>query len=71
MLFFADLKQRFGGQASAEVAEGTRVQELAGQLGLDDPLIKFAVNEEIVPRDAVLNEDDVVAFLRPMSGGCR
>lgn len=71
LLFFADLKERFGAESREEIPDGMRVGELASQRGLGGAGLLFAVNEEFSEPETVLKENDVVAFLRPMSGGSR
>ncbi len=69
LLFFAQLREQFGTERVADVAEGTRLNELASQMGLNEPSLQFAVNEEFAAPETLLKEEDTVAFLMPMSGG--
>ena len=68
VLFFAELKDRFGAERETELADGMCVGELADRIGIEAPVV-FAVNEEFAGPDAVLKDADSVAFMRPMSGG--
>lgn len=77
VLFFGVLKDFTGLSADRpEVPAGTTVGELFQRyaeqfetLSASRPSILFAKNREFIQSDAVLYEDDEVAFLPPVSGG--
>lgn len=77
VLFFAQLRERFGaerrmvdvedGRSVAEVARHIMLSEEASEL-LSLPL-SYAVNEDFVHGDHVLKDGDRLALLTPVSGG--
>ncbi len=71
LLFFAELRERFGSRIDTDVAEGARAGEIARQYDLAGLPLLFAVNESFVSAETTLQENDTLAFLMPMSGGCR
>jgi molybdopterin converting factor subunit 1 len=78
VLFFGILKELTGlTEDTAEVPAGTTVSTLFKSytrrfetLETARPSILFARNCEFVRGETVLSEDDEVAFLPPVSGGC-
>jgi sulfur carrier protein len=58
---------------SREVAEGSTVTELLGELGVTQPHVAVEVNLELVPRaqhrDTVLNAGDRVEVVTLVGGG--
>ena len=75
---FAGLKELAGGpEVVAELKAGATVRDLEEQLGRDYPRLKpllaslaFAVDEEYKTRDYTLRDNDEVALIPPISGGC-
>ena len=75
---FAGLKELAGGpEVVAELKAGATVRDLEEQLGRDYPRLKpllaslaFAVDEEYKTRDYALRDNDEVALIPPISGGC-
>ena len=75
--FFAALRERAGGaEAVRTVPEGTTVGSLWEALRREQPAlgsygarIAFAVNQEYVDSDRVLQDNDEVALIPPVSGG--
>ena len=80
VLYFGVLKERFGAtEEPVELADGATVSELVRVLrerssnpamgtGLES--VAVAVNREYATAAAVLRDDDEVALLPPVSGGC-
>ena len=76
VLFFAELREIFGGHRLVEIPEGASVQETVNQLTASSdkfsnekwPLV-YAVNEEFETADKKLKEGDHLALMTPMSGG--
>jgi molybdopterin converting factor subunit 1 len=74
---FAGLKELVGGpQIVVSLSEGASVRDLEEELGQQYPRLKplltslaFAVDEEYKTRDFVLQDNDVVALIPPISGG--
>jgi sulfur-carrier protein len=74
---FAILRDRAGiGETSLELSTGTTALQAAQQLLAAypsiDPFISrlaFAVNEEYVPANTLLNDGDELALIPPVSGG--
>src|SRR5713226_1691523 len=77
VLFFGRLKEIVGrGEDSAELSEGTRVEDLFARYGnrfpeLEQfrPTVVASVNQEFAEWRTMLSSDDEVAFLPPVSGG--
>jgi len=75
---FAGLKELVGGpEIVVSLNEGASVRNLEDELGREYPRLRpllaslaFAVDEEYRARDYVLQENDVVALIPPISGGC-
>ena len=78
--FFAAARERVGASAIDVERSGARtVAELIGVLArtrgadlaamLSAPGIRFAVNQELVERDAAIADGDEVAFMPPVTGG--
>jgi MoaE-MoaD fusion protein len=75
---FAGLKELVGGpEIAVELNEGATIADLEDELGRDYPRLKpllgslaFAVGDEYQIRDHVLHDNDEVALLPPISGGC-
>ena len=75
---FAGLKELVGGpEIAVELSEGATVADLEDKLGREYPRLKpllgslaFAVGEEYRTRDHVLHDNDEVALIPPISGGC-
>ena len=76
--FFAMLRERAGlAEAIKEIEEGSTVSELWETLQQDYPKLAvpgirllYAVNQEYVTPDRVLEESDEIVFVPPVSGGC-
>lgn len=69
VLFFSQLRERFGAQQDADVTDGASVGDVVRRYSLSDLPLRFAVNEEFVEPDTVLQNEDTLAFLMPVSGG--
>lgn len=74
ILFFAGLQEKLGkDKLLLEEAVGMTISDLRKKLHstyeLDTTHAIVAVNEEYVPDDTVLQDQDVVAFIPPVSGG--
>ena len=77
MRFFAALRERAGmAEAIRELAGPTTVGTLWEALRAEHPAlgaygsrIAFAVNQEYVDSDRMLQDNDEVAFIPPVSGG--
>jgi len=77
--FFAVLKGLVGKEeVSVEIKEGTSLEQLIEQLKVDlPPLIDImqkggiliSVNQEVLEKDAIINDGDEIAFLPPFAGG--
>jgi molybdopterin synthase catalytic subunit len=75
---FAGLKELAGGpEVVVDLEEGATVQDLEDRLGREYPRLKpllaslaFAVDEEYKARDYALRDDDEIALIPPISGGC-
>jgi molybdopterin converting factor subunit 1 len=75
--FFAMLRERAGlAEAIKEIEEGSTVSELWETLQQDYPKLAvpgirllYAVNQEYVTPDRVLEESDEIVFVPPVSGG--
>lgn len=73
LLYFAGLKEKIGKQEEQLPYAGHTVRELLEHVqskydGFQD-IVHVAVNEEYASLDDVLQENDVVAFIPPVSGG--
>lgn len=73
LLYFAGFKEIIGKQEEQIAYAGHTVKELLEHIqskydGISD-VIHVAVNEEYATLDDVLQENDVVAFIPPVSGG--
>lgn len=74
---FASLREIVGSEhLELDPDDGTTVSALWEKILDDHPglaryrnAIQFAVNQDFVPGDRVLVEDDEIAFLPPVSGG--
>ena len=78
VLLFAQLKDAALGKDRLllEVNEGTRIEELVEKLILEPPFSQcqklpliYALNENFVPGETLLNDQDVLALMTPVSGG--
>lgn len=77
ILFFAQLRELFGTSESAvTVAAGVTVEEAVAEIikgkensGIDWKRIKYAVNEEFSEMSQVLQDQDTLVLLPPVSGG--
>lgn len=70
LLFFAQVRERMGaGERTAEIADGASASDVAQSMRLSDLPLLFAVNERMVEPQHPLVENDVLAFLVPVSGG--
>ena len=75
--FFAILRERVGAaEIVKELPEGSTVAQLWQALQQDYPKLAvsgvrllYAVNQNYVAPDHVLNDDDEVVFIPPVSGG--
>lgn len=77
--FFAVLKGLVGkDEVSVEIKEGTSLDQLIEQLKTDlPPLVDImqkgglliSVNQEVLEKDAIIQDGDEVAFLPPFAGG--
>jgi len=74
ILFFAHLRDVVGSESIEEEAKGKTVAELKKNilekypaLNLDN--VMTSINEEFSTDDEVIHEEDVVAFIPPVSGG--
>ena len=75
--FFAILRERVGsGEITKEIRDGSTVAELWEALKAEYPNLSpvttrllYAVNQNYVSADCVLNERDEVVFVPPVSGG--
>ncbi len=76
---FASLRDLAGTDSlEVEVPEGTRVCDLASEMGRRFPALKeiletrkvfISVNQDMAGKEDVLNDGDEVGFLPPFSGG--
>jgi len=76
LLYFAQLRDRFGESELFSLPKGARGQDLMSRLGERIPSLvpllkasRLAVNCEYADRDQVLQEGDEVAIILPVSGG--
>ena len=69
--YFAILREIQGkDKESLSVQLGVTVGKLFDQLfNIQRTAVRFAVNEEFVPANTVLNDGDQVAFIPPLGGG--
>ena len=64
------VKNLVGDSVEAEVAPGTTVAQLLGQLGVaDEDVWMSAVNKTVVKEDHVLADGDGVEVFAPVQGG--
>ena len=73
VIAFGPVAERLGGrQHSVEVASGSTINELIGQLDLTEWIsfgLSVAVNGERCSVDTVINGPSEIALLPPVSGG--
>ncbi|AIF42757.1 molybdopterin converting factor subunit 1 [Virgibacillus sp. SK37] len=74
VLFFAELQEKVGNGKVPMDAAGKSVKELKQMLVAEYQLktldnVMVAVNEEYTTESTILADDDVVAFIPPVSGG--
>ncbi|WP_181349152.1 molybdopterin converting factor subunit 1 [Thalassobacillus sp. CUG 92003] len=74
ILFFAGLQERLGAEALELQWKGKTIAELRQTLKHEYSLetidaAMVAINEEFASDTAVVQEDDTVAFIPPVSGG--
>lgn len=75
ILFFAQLEESVGSREVELKIEPITIKDLKAQLlekypnlpSLENTIV--AVNEEYADEDTVINENDIVAFIPPVSGG--
>ncbi|MCJ7492264.1 MAG: molybdopterin converting factor subunit 1 [Dehalococcoidia bacterium] len=75
---FAGLKELAGGpEVVVDLQEGATVLDLEEQLSREYPRLRpllaslaFAVDEEYKTRDYALHNNDEIALIPPISGGC-
>jgi sulfur-carrier protein len=74
VMFFAHLRDAVGQEFLQVEAAGKTVAELKAELAKDYKLAKMetvmtAINEEFAMNEEIINENDVIAFIPPVSGG--
>lgn len=74
VLFFAHLRDVVGQESVMLDATGKTIAELKVQVAKTYSLPKMdtvmtAINEEFASNDEVINAEDVIAFIPPVSGG--
>lgn len=77
VLYFASLKDKLKkNEDIIDLKEGSKVEDLLNDIISKYPQIQeliqkcmIAVNEEYSSKDRVLNENDIVAIIPPVSGG--
>ena len=77
LLFFAQLSDQFGCREKiVDIDKGSTIQNLIDQLfnennldRLKQPNYLFAVNESYATNTTVLDNDDILAIIPPVSGG--
>jgi sulfur-carrier protein len=74
VLFFAHLRDAVGQESITIDATGKTVAELKVQVAEAYSLPKMdtvmtAINEEFASNDEVINAEDIIAFIPPVSGG--
>jgi len=77
VLYFASLKDKLKkNEDIINLKEGSKVEDLLNDIISKNPQIQellqkcmIAVNEEYSSKDRVLNENDIVAIIPPVSGG--
>ncbi|GAB6072339.1 molybdopterin converting factor subunit 1 [Venenivibrio stagnispumantis] len=77
VLYFASLKDKLKKKEDIiDLKEGSKVEDLLNDIISKYPQIQeliqkcmIAVNEEYSSKDRVLNENDIVAIIPPVSGG--
>lgn len=77
--FFAVLKKIVGKEEVVlDVEKGTTLEQLLGRLERDLPPLKdilkegkilISVNQEVVPKECLIQNGDEIAFLPPFAGG--
>jgi len=69
--YFASLREEQGKERECIiVTEGIQILDLFVQLfGREPRGIRYAVNEEFVSGDTILQDNDQVAFIPPLGGG--
>lgn len=77
--FFAVLKKIVGKEELVlEVEKGTTLEQLLGRLQRELPPLKevmgegkilISVNQEVVPKECLIQNGDEIAFLPPFAGG--
>jgi molybdopterin converting factor small subunit len=73
---FGHFADYWDGEREVELAEGATAADAAANVSSSDErlatvsrICRAAVNEEYVPFAQALNENDLVVFIPPMSGG--
>ncbi|MCP3031995.1 molybdopterin converting factor subunit 1 [Halobacillus sp. A1] len=74
ILFFAALQEKAGKESIELDVSGKSVKEVKEFVALEYGLAKInesmtAINEEFAANDDVIQENDVIAFIPPVSGG--
>ena len=77
--FFALLRDRAGvAELSLDLPDSADVSTAAAAIAEKDPILRdllpriaYAVNQEYVPTTTILRENDELALIPPVSGGCR
>lgn len=69
VLFFAQLREKFGSNSVLDLPEGSRIEDAARVLDLGALPLLFAVNEDFAEPNQALAPGDTLAFLMPVSGG--
>jgi len=75
VLYFAELKEILNVQSeemniNSEITVETFKQTLIEQYPqIAEKQFQIAVNEEFVPSDAIIQQNDIVALIPPVSGG--
>ncbi|MFC7062782.1 molybdopterin converting factor subunit 1 [Halobacillus seohaensis] len=74
ILFFAELQEKIGKESVEIDVTGKTVKQVKELMDSEHGLVKVhdamtAINEEFATSDMVIEKDDVVAFIPPVSGG--
>lgn len=74
VLFFAHLRDKVGKEFLLIEASGKTVAEFKAEItksyGLEKmDTVMTAINEEFATNEEIIKEDDVIAFIPPVSGG--